>query len=195
MCDNFPALTRQVLTSLTDPWQLVDELNMIYTTCLMIYAGLSYSQSTSFRILLASSLIGLSVFITVYYHYLQDPTFHQNAYALLTAFIVFRSMFIMEYTLRPSLRKTEEKHMLEEQKLLPKPPAEYKKHKDGQRRENARDTEILKQMWVFVAFGLTVFLGGFGIWALDIVYCGTLRKWRRSVGLPWGIVLEGHGWW
>ena len=27
-------------------------------------------------------LIGLSVFITVYYHYLQDPTFHQNAYAL-----------------------------------------------------------------------------------------------------------------
>jgi hypothetical protein len=63
------------------------------------------------------------------------------------------------------------------------------------RRENARDTEILKQMWIFVAFGLTVFLGGFAIWALDIVYCGKLRKWRRSVGLPWGIVLEGHGWW
>jgi len=85
--------------------------------------------------------------------------------------------------------------MREEQESLPKSPAEYKKHKDGQRRENARDKEILKQMWIFVVFGLTVFLGGFGIWALDIIYCGTLRKWRRSVGLPWGIVLEGHGWW
>jgi dihydroceramidase len=168
---------------------------MIYTTCLMIYAGLSYSQSTSFRIVLATLLISLSVFITVYYHYLQDPTFHQNAYALLTAFIVFRSMFIMEYTLRPSLRKTEEKHMLETQKPSPKSPAEDKKRKDMQRRENYRDTEILRRMWIFVAFGLSVFLGGFSIWALDIVYCGTLRKWRRSVGLPWGIVLEGHGWW
>lgn len=140
-------------------------------------------------------MISLSVFITVYYHYLQDPTFHQNAYALLTAFIVFRSMFIMEYTLRPSLRKTREKDMLEMQELSPKSPAEDKKRKDGQRRENVRDTKILTQMWIFVAFGLSVFLGGFGIWALDIVYCGTLRKWRRSIGLPWGIFLEGHGWW
>src|SRR5271170_1584970 len=74
---------------------------MIYTTCLMIYAGLSYSQSTSFRILLASFLIGLSVFITVYYHYLQDPTFHQNAYALLTAVVLLRSMYVMERNIRP----------------------------------------------------------------------------------------------
>jgi dihydroceramidase len=168
---------------------------MIYTTCLMIYAGLSYSQSTAFRIVLAMLLIGLCLFITGYYHYLQDPTFHQNAYALLTAFIVIRSMCIMEFTLRPWFRKTEEKHMRELQKSEPKSPDEDRTRKEEQRRENARDTEILKQMWIFVAFGLTVFLGGFGIWALDNVYCGTLRKWRRSMGLPWGVVLEGHGWW
>lgn len=36
---------------------------MIYTACLMIYAGLLYSQSTNFRIILATLLIGLSVFI------------------------------------------------------------------------------------------------------------------------------------
>lgn len=153
---------------------------MIYTTCLMIYAGLSYAQSTAFRLVLASALIALCLSITVYYHYIQDPTFHQNAYAVLTAFIVFRSMYVMEYTLRPSLRKKEEKLNSDPQQ---------------QRRENARDTAILKRMWLFVAFGLSVFLGGFGIWALDNVYCSTLRSWRRSVGLPWGILLEGHGWW
>lgn len=82
--------------------------------------------------------------------------------------------------------------MLEIQKIAPKSPAEDKRRKEMQRHEN---NEILKQMLIFVAFGLTVFLGGFGIWALDNVYCGTLRKWRRSLGLPWGVVLEGHGWW
>ena len=161
----------------------------------MIYTGLSYSQSTNFCIVLATLLIGLSVFITVCYHYLQDPTFHQNAYALLTAFTVFRSMFVMEYTLRPSLSKTEKKHMLEMQRTMPKSPAEDKGRKEMQRRKNIRDSETLRQMWIFMAFGLTVFLGGFGIWALDNVYCRTLRKWRRSLGLPRGVVLEGRGWW
>ena len=85
--------------------------------------------------------------------------------------------------------------MLEMQKTAAKSPAEDKRRKEMQRRENIRDGEILKQMWIFVAFGLTVFFGGSGTWALDKVYWGTLRKWRRSLGLPWGVVLEGHGWW
>lgn len=168
---------------------------MIFTTCLMIYAGLSYAQSTSFRVALGSALVGLCVFITVYYHYLQDPTFHQNTYALLTAFIVFRSMYIMEYTLRPSLRKTEDKHMLERQQASGQSFTAETTVNEDQRRQNHRDSEILKQMWILVAFGLSVFLLGFGIWALDNVFCSTLRSWRRNVGLPWGIILEGHGWW
>ena len=101
----------------------------------------------------------------------------------------------MEYTLRPSLRKTEEKHMVEEQIASPKLPAEEKKYNDEQRRMNTRDSDVLRSMWILVAFGLSVFLGGFGIWALDIVFCSTLRQWRRYMGLPWGILLEGHGWW
>lgn len=161
---------------------------MIYTTCLMIYAGLSYTRSRYFRIFLATALLSLSAFITAYYHYLQDPVFHQAVYALLTTFIVFRSMFIMEYTLRPSLRGTDGKG---KDRSLGTTRREQKE----QVRKNDRDKDVLKQMWVLVAFGLTVFLGGFGFWALDNVYCSTLRRWRRSIGLPWGILLEGHGWW
>jgi dihydroceramidase len=50
-------------------------------------------------------------------------------------------------------------------------------------------------MWTMIAVGLSIFLGGFGMWNLDIIYCGKLRQWRHQVGLPWGILLEGHGWW
>jgi len=58
-----------------------------------------------------------------------------------------------------------------------------------------RDKKILTDMWWMIAVGLSVFLGGFGIWALDLVYCSAFRRWRREIGLPWGIFLEGHGWW
>jgi dihydroceramidase len=62
-------------------------------------------------------------------------------------------------------------------------------------RQNERDAKIVRTMWVMIAYGLSVFLGGFMIWNLDNRYCSTLRRWRRQVGLPWGILLEGHGWW
>ncbi|RYP23972.1 hypothetical protein DL765_000858 [Monosporascus sp. GIB2] len=47
------------------PMQLVDELSMIYTTCLMCFATFSYARSTVFSYLLGTVLTGLAWFITV----------------------------------------------------------------------------------------------------------------------------------
>lgn len=69
------------------------------------------------------------------------------------------------------------------------------KQRELSRWKDGRDKKILSMMWTMIACGLSTFLGGFAIWALDIKYCSQLRSWRREVGLPWGIVLEGHGWW
>ncbi|KAF1810330.1 alkaline phytoceramidase [Eremomyces bilateralis CBS 781.70] len=165
-------------STLTYPMQLVDELSMIYTTCIVCFATFAFGRSTRNSILLGTFLLGLALFITGYYHYLQDPTFHQNAYAFLTAVVVFRSMYVMEHELRPTRRNRN--------KLLGKPE---------HARIDKRDLEILNTMWSIVAVGLSVFLGGFLIWNLDNWYCPSLRSWRREIGLPWGIVLEGHGWW
>lgn len=170
--------------------QLVDELSMIYTTCLMCYASFSYSRPTGVRIILAIFLTSLAVFITLYYHYLQDPVFHQNAYALLTTIVLLRSMCTMEVTLRPRWRHSREEDRQAAQKQgLSVPSAERQQY------ENERDLKILKTMWFMVGYGLFMFLGGFLIWNLDNNFCSTLRGWRRSIGLPWGILLEGHGWW
>ncbi|KAL9124320.1 MAG: hypothetical protein Q9217_006338 [Psora testacea] len=169
--------------------QLIDELSMIYTTCLMCYATFAYSRSLSFRLMLAFLLVSLALGITIYYHYLQDPVFHQRVYALLTTVIVFRQMYVMESTLRPKLKDSEARYRLKHGRSM---GSEEKKTSRG---EDRRDKEILQGMWVMIAVGLATFLGGFGIWALDRVYCSQLRSWRRELGLPWGIVLEGHGWW
>jgi dihydroceramidase len=185
--------------------QLVDELNMIYTACLMCYATFSFSQSRLVRQVLATGLISLAVFITVrapflkaklltdvyklqlYYHYLQDPLFHQNAFAIITAVVLFRSMYVMEVNIRPSLKaKYGTAPVKTDPMSLPKWLRVANAH---------RDQAILKEMWLMVGVGLSIFLGGFGIWALDNQYCSTIRRWRHEVGLPWGILLEGHGWW
>lgn len=178
-------------TTLKYPWQLVDELNMIYTTCLMAFASLSYSQPKRTQISLGVFFVLFCAAITAYYHYLQDPVFHQTVYALLTVFIVFRSLYSMETTLRPSLRRSEEKHRLEREQAGVSDVIS----KEQQAYENQRDREILKTMWILVGFGVSIFLGGFYIWNLDNIYCSTLRRWRRSIGMPWGFLLEGHGWW
>jgi dihydroceramidase len=170
--------------------QLVDELSMIYTTCLMCYASFSYSRPTGVRLVLAIALFSMAVFITLYYHYLQDPVFHQNAYAVLTFVVVVRSMHTMETTLRPRWRRSREEDRLERQKKGEKVPTKERQHY-----ENVRDTKILKTMWFMVVYGLTMFLGGFAIWNLDNQFCPQIRQLRRTVGLPWGIFLEGHGWW
>ncbi len=156
----------------------------------MCYATFSHDKPRGYRILLAIGLVAFAVFVTLYYHYLQDPTFHQVTYALLTCVVVFRSMFVMEQHLRvgwgrKSLHNQNREHEASTRRLL----------RTRHEAEDRRDASILRTMWIMISCGLTLFLGGFAIWALDIKYCTNLRSWRRQIGLPWGILLEGHGWW
>ncbi|KAL8835296.1 MAG: hypothetical protein Q9170_003382 [Blastenia crenularia] len=171
------------------PMQLVDELSMIYTTCLMCYATFSYSKSRQYAFTLALGLISLAIFITLYYHYLQDPVFHQTAYAILTVTVVARSLYVMEFTLRPSLRNSEETFKIQHRKSM------TADQKEISRLDDRRNAQILSTMWLIITVGLTTFLSGFGLWQLDNIFCSRLRSWRRGMGLPWGILLEGHGWW
>lgn len=177
-------------TTLKYPWQLVDELNMIYTTCLMGYASISYAKSRNFRLWLAAACVLFCAAITAYYHYLQDPLFHQNVYAAMTIWLVFKSAYQMETALRPKWRHSLEEHRVaKEKKGIPVPS------KQEQEYMNKRDLDILRTMWIMVVWGVSVFLAGFAIWGIDNVFCSTLRSWRRDIGLPWGILLEGHAWW
>lgn len=185
--DRIQSRRKQLIVFITsDPMQLVDELSMIYTTCLMCFATFSFGKSRRFSVILGVGLASLALFITLYYHYLQDPTFHQTVYAILTAIVLFRSMYVMEVNIRPRFQ-SRERHAAN-----PRPNGGVNIIRE---REDHRDSEILKQMWTMIAYGLSIFLGGFWLWHLDNVHCSTLRRWRREIGMPWGFLLEGHGWW
>lgn len=193
--------------------QLVDELSMIYTTCIMWHASFSYGRSRLYSFLLAVALLILALFFTAYYHYIKDPTFHQNAYALLTIIVLLRSIYLMEFLLRPSLRsetgasrnklttrETEGNGLVAGESNGPQSAysgnfGSAKASIARTRQESDRDQRILRDMWLMILYGLVMFLGGFTIWSMDTKYCSTLRLWRREIGLPWGVFLEGHGWW
>ena len=209
-----------------DPMQLLDEMSMIIVTLIMCYGSFSHSQPPLASFFIAFVCTSTGMFIALYYHYLKDPVFHQNAYAFLTVIVLFRSIFIMQARLKPALLAREKKSGLE---LMVNGRANGSINENQSRREeivsdgqgtegvwsqestakvisiaarassrrldNARDQHIIRTMWLMIAFGLSVFLGGFAVWNLDNIYCGTLRGWRREMGLPWGIMLEGHGWW
>jgi dihydroceramidase len=166
-----------------DTTQLIDELSMIYTTCILFYAAFSQGRSTSSRILLSIFLAALALFITLYYHYLKDPVFHQNMFALLTTIVVLRSIYVMEMTLRPS-------RPIKSANGSAKAGDELEEKRAG-----TRDEVILRTMRIMVVCGVFSVALGFGVWNLDNIFCSTLRRWRKEVGLPWGILLEGHGWW
>ncbi|CAJ2513365.1 Uu.00g014840.m01.CDS01 [Anthostomella pinea] len=157
------------------PMQLVDELAMIYTTCFMVHATFAYGRSSRFSFCLGAGLVGLAWFITARYYETKDPQFHQDAYAILTATVVFSNMYIMEKVLRPALKARGSKRAPDS--TVPTSSA------------------ILKQMWTMVATGLSIFLGGWLIWNLDNIFCARIRVWRHQIGLPWAIALEGHAWW
>ncbi|KAI1265265.1 alkaline dihydroceramidase [Xylariaceae sp. FL1019] len=157
------------------PMQLLDELAMIYTTCFMVHATFAYKRSFNFSCMLGVALIGLAWYITARYYRTKDPQFHQDAYAALTALVVFSNMWIMEKRVRPALKLREDTRSQES----PVPTTQA----------------IMTEMWTMVATGLSVFLGGFLIWNLDNIFCNTIRSWRHRLQLPWAVVFEGHAWW
>jgi dihydroceramidase len=168
-----------------DSMQLLDELSMIYMACTTFYVMFSFNQSNVARVFIFLFITSVAVFITLYYHYLKNPTFHQNMFSLLVAIVIFKSMYEMEVLLRPRWRSKEQGA---DKSHAPLPPSE------ATRREK-RDLEILKTMWLMAGCGVGLVGLGFLIWNLDSIFCQDLRRWRRQIGLPWGIVLEGHGWW
>ncbi|TQN68396.1 Alkaline ceramidase 3, partial [Colletotrichum shisoi] len=153
-----------------DPMQMVDELSMIYTTCLMVFATFSFSKPPRFAVVLGTGLVFLAAFITFYYHMTKDPDSHSGTLLVMitdAVQVVLRSLYVMETQLRPVLTK----------------------------RNGVKAQAILKTMWIMVGTGLGVFLLGFFIWNLDNAFCSRIRHWRRQLGLPWGALLEGHAWW
>ncbi|KAG2418916.1 hypothetical protein HFD88_002018 [Aspergillus terreus] len=62
-------------------------------------------------------------------------------------------------------------------------------------RRTLPDSIARRQMWGIVKFGAAIFNLGYWFWLVDQWACTYLTKARETVGFPWALVLEFHGWW
>ncbi|EEQ38575.1 putative alkaline ceramidase [Clavispora lusitaniae] len=138
-------------------YQLLDELPMIYATCIPFWSVFSEFRSTR-----SSWAVGVGIFtaaniLTAVYLHFKDPTIHQAGYALLNVGIIIESIRLTQ------------KHI--------------------------HDAAEARKMNRTMIFGVSIFLLGYFLWNLDIHLCESARSKRREWGMPYGFVLEGHGWW
>lgn len=138
-------------------YQLLDELPMIYATCIPFWSVFSQFRSTKGSIFVGLMIFSAANLLTVIYLYFKNPTIHQAAYGLLNASIIFQSARLAY--------------------------------------AHVHDKLAMKQLNRTMIFGVSIFLLGFFLWNVDIHLCPQARATRREWGIPYGFILEGHGWW
>ena len=138
-------------------FQLLDELPMIYATCIPFWSVFSEFRTKRESVYVAIGIFTAANTLTVIYLYFKDPTIHQAGYAMLNAFIIFKSLHLTSLHVHDNLAK--------------------------------------KQLYRTMFFGVSIFLLGYFLWNMDIHFCDYVRGKRREWGMPYGFVLEGHGWW
>lgn len=55
-----------------------------------------------------------------------------------------------------------------------------------------RDRDRIRTL---VSFATWCALIGYAIWNVDVNFCPMLTRWKRSIGMPLGVLLELHGYW
>lgn len=144
-------------TNLIVEFQLLDELPMIYTTLVMFWGVFDYGLSALHSSLLAGFTAGLGGGITWYYLVNKNPVFHEVAYGVITASVIFQSCYLAYY--------------------------------------HVKDPIALKEMRKLAVIGFVSFMTGFGLWGIDRGQCSSLTSAKHWMGIPFGFILELHGWW
>ena len=57
------------------------------------------------------------------------------------------------------------------------------------------DQAVRREVRKLATWGSVFFIGGFVLWNIDQIICGTLTSIKRYIGMPWSFVFELHGWW
>lgn len=138
-------------------FQLLDELPMIYATCIPFWSVFSEFKSGKDSFMIAIGIFMAANLLTLIYLYVKDPTLHQAAYGFLNFLIILKSFTLTN--------------------------------------KYVKDTRSKKDLNKTMIWGISLFLFGYFLWNLDIHLCSNVRHLRRQIGIPYGFILEGHGWW
>lgn len=138
-------------------YQLLDELPMIYATCIPFWSVFSTFHDVRGQSAVAIGITVAAGTLTAIYLILKDPTIHQAAYGVMNFVIILKSISLTNKYVHDAIAKK----------------------------------KLMRVMWT----GIGLFFVGYILWNMDIHFCSYARATRRNWGMPYGFLLEGHGWW
>ncbi|KAF2706868.1 alkaline phytoceramidase [Pleomassaria siparia CBS 279.74] len=62
-------------------------------------------------------------------------------------------------------------------------------------KEKVKSEESKKRLGGLATFGMMSCGLGYFLWNIDFHLCSYVTSFKRSLGLPWGLLFELHGWW
>ncbi|MCJ1300871.1 hypothetical protein MMC08_003670 [Hypocenomyce scalaris] len=156
-----------------------DSLSMLLATSFVLHRVMTFDKPPAYRkklgLFTALSLLSFSLYHSVY----NDMTSHSVVFGVMIFVVGVKTMALVEAIrdgkVRRNVRRLArlgagEPSCFPEDLYLEKPP--------------------VFGLLLKVSFG-----GGFALWLVDIFACGRLLSMRRRIGMPWGFLLELHGWW
>ena len=159
--------------------QIVDQASILLPTATILYASFSFTLAPLPRRLLSGSLSLASVLLVSYHAIYHSQRIFGLVFLALVFVIVARCMVLLS-------RVTDEKVKRDMRSLA----------LFGGRKFCLEG--VIKRVvnfWSGLTKDIVLFVGGSIAFDIDRNHCAQLRAMREVVGLPWGVVLEMHGWW
>jgi len=148
--------------------QLLDELPMIWGSCIFLYCTLEVKTPRFYNHLAILLLIVYSLVVTFIYIFLNIPVIQNIVYGFLAVLAALRMFYLAFSTGRTDERKIYGMHISADQR---------------------------RQMQRIVVFSGLIYLGGFVLWNIDNVFCAQLTAIKRWIGPALAPFFEFHALW
>lgn len=150
----------------------------IATAC-VLHRAMSFRQSEQYSRNVALFLICSLSIETIYHSIMDEQMVHELTFLLLILLVIRQTRSLI----RDRIQKDEEKRMLKWLSIF------------GAGESLALSHVFARSCWIDFSNPTVCFLFGYLLWQLDFIYCSQLTAWKRALGMPWGFLLEFHGWW
>ena len=156
---------------------------MFFATAIVLHRVMTFGESAAYSRNFALGLSAILVAIAVYHCWAIEVIAHQATFVIMVWVVAWNTRKLIRERVRdPRLQKRMKKLAFEgtgtSQLTLEKPRAFAPAS-----RIYAKDVHVL-----------VVILTAWVLWNVDNVTCTYLRQIRRAIGMPWGFLLELHGW-
>jgi len=155
-----------------------DDMSMIVATSCVLHRAMTFQQSETYTRKFTTVLLASMIIETVYHSVMNEEFVHQASWLVLLVLVAWKTRaLIQERAKTPEQKQTFSR-------LIAFGTGKF---------EPRILSPTLKDKYADSATANMAL--GYFLWQLDGIFCSELTAMKRSIGMPWGFLLEMHAWW